>query len=62
MYHTWVGSGLTCKYETNLKKLSRDKHSSLFICSVGADEKRFITSDFQNVHVDDVSDRRVGGE
>jgi len=27
---TWLGSGLTLKHETRLKRLARDKHSSLF--------------------------------
>jgi hypothetical protein len=36
-------NGFTLKYETSLKKLVRQKHSSLFARSVTNEEKSFIT-------------------
>jgi hypothetical protein len=38
---TWVGTSLTRKYLTNLKKLALDKRFSLFCNSVGGAEKKF---------------------
>jgi hypothetical protein len=41
--HSRVGSGLTRKNETRLKRLARDKHSSLLRKSVNYGQKGFIT-------------------
>jgi hypothetical protein len=41
MCFTQVGSGLTCKHQTRLDSLARDKHSSLIRKIVNYDRKKF---------------------
>jgi hypothetical protein len=35
---------ITLKYKISLKKLDTDKHSSLFSCSIGDEEKKFVNT------------------
>ncbi len=40
----WIGSGFTCKHETMLERLTRDKHSSLLQKSVNYGRKKFYST------------------
>jgi hypothetical protein len=42
-HSTCLGSGLTCKYETRLGRLTKDKHSSLLCKGVTYGRKSFTT-------------------
>ncbi len=42
---SWVDSDLTCKYQTRLEKLAKEKRSSLFGLFAG-DEKSCMTLDY----------------